>query len=68
MVVRSAVIVRHTTVREQQPSGMKDQRLPVERSQETKLQLERSEPLLVLVRKVVHSVEQHDVLPGQLLV
>ena len=46
------VIVTRTTVRNQQLSGMKYQRLLVERSQEAKLQLERSEPLLVLVRRV----------------
>ena len=46
------VIETRTTVRDQLPFGMKNQRLLVERSQEAKLQLERSEPLLVLLRRV----------------
>ena len=46
------VTVTRTTVRDQQLSGMKSQRLLVERSQEKKLPLERSEPSLVLMRGV----------------
>ncbi len=61
------VIETRTTVRGQQPSDMKNQRLLVERSQEAKLQLERSEPLLMLSRMVELRDEQLHVLLPRLL-
>ena len=63
VVVHSAEIAMHTTVHGQVPFGqqhwskceqlVENQRLSVERSQEAKLQLERSEPLLAQMRKLL---------------
>ena len=60
-------IETRTTVPDQQPSCMRCQRLSVERSQEAKLQLERSEPLLLLSRMVELRDEQLHVLLERLL-
>ena len=60
VVAHLEVIVTHTTVSDQQPSAMNDQWQPVEveRSQEAKLQLERSEQLLLLVSRIADLIDE----------